>query len=555
VEVEVLAVPIRSRDDVKVALRDVPATGFRNKEMSAIVPWLGVCQPHVDTGHGETLAYGVKGRMGSLMPPVLLENFYPRLKDFVRRFIAKRGIRPLPPDTDFSVETWLDTTHYPRYRKVELQEKYDSTLNLLEKVGGSYKNFFVKLFAKDETYLDWKQARGIYARSDEAKVYFGPIFKQIEKVVFDPNVNPEFVKKIPVRDRGRYVMERLGNGEGNVFLATDYSSFECHFNAQLMEACELVLYEHMLSEVPGGGEMFEVISSVLTGRNCIYNKRLVATVQACRMSGEMNTSLGNGFSNLMLMHFVCEMKGIEATCVIEGDDGLLAINPAIAPTTEDFTQLGCKIKLETYGSMCEASFCGLVFDEEDQHVLTDPLDVLATTGWAPARYANAKHSKRNALLRAKALSLLYQYPAAPIISAFARALLRRTSGINIDNVLESKGISMWEREQMMGAKREGKFWEVELFIGSGSRHLVERVYGISVADQLRTEVFLDCMGEDSDLKLDWLLASVPPSWTEYWDKYVFTDTSTDQQIEIQPPVWKSALLEEKELYAKLGQLL
>lgn len=518
--------------------------------MTAIVPYVGACQPHVDTGDARTLACGVKGRIGSVMPPVTLENYYSLLREYVLNWLKERGVKPLAPDYDFSVVPWLETTSYTLARKLELSSLAEECLDPLERNNdGSLKHFIVKLFTKDETYPVPKHGRGIFARSDIAKIYFGPVFKAIEKVIFDPDLCPEFVKKIPVRERGEYVMSRLYN-EGHVYVATDYSSFECHFNSDLMENCEFLLYEHLLSAHPKGPEYMSIIKEVLTGKNRIYNKNLTAEVLACRMSGEMNTSLGNGFSNLMLMSFVCSLRGIEPRCVIEGDDGLLSVPYASAPTTEDFTQLGCKIKLVTFNRISEASFCGLIFDEEDRQVLTDPIDVITSFGWGSSRYCNARDGKRKALLRSKCLSLLSQYPACPIVSEAARAGLRFSASYDVRWILEHKGLSLWERDQLREAVDRGKFWNIIEPIGMGSRNLVAEVFNLPVDLQLQVEEYFRTCDLAQGIHIPALNPHIPDSFKQFWDGYVFTDSSLGEYVEITPPVWASQCLTDEEMFGK-----
>ena len=50
---------------------------------------------------------------------------------------------------------------------------------------------------------------------------------------------------------------------------------------------------------------------VIQGENRVFSKWFSGSVFARRMSGEMNTSLGNGFANLMMMTEVCLRIGME----------------------------------------------------------------------------------------------------------------------------------------------------------------------------------------------------------------------------------------------------
>jgi len=506
----------------------------RAVELASLGPHLdGVCLPHVDTRNRETQALGVMARMGKVLPELKDPNFYTELAIFVKEELGRRGIKPLAPDTDLTFETWLDNTNYPAWRKEELKTVEQEIFKLDETVqlcggGEKYKHFGVKLFTKDECYVDFKHARGIYARSDAAKIFFGPAVKAIEQVVYSHELGfKEFIKHVPVRERAKYIDQEL-NVEGNVYVATDYSSYEAHFNYDLMESCEFVLYDHMLSNVPGGTKLLGVMRDTWQGQNRIGNSKLLARVLACRMSGEMNTSLGNGFSNLMLMLFVCSKLGVRANGVVEGDDGLFSFPAGSSPRDEDFRSLGCDIKLVTHEKLSTASFCGLVFDEDDLEVITDPRDVIASLGWCSKRYAFSNKKTQLALLRSKALSCLHQYPACPMISEFARTLLKLTRSYDITKVLNSRNTSWWERNKLVEAV---KMTTIELteprVIGFGTRCLVEELYGISIEDQQTFEQLMKDKNDLLPIEFSPLYEVCPGSWKAYFDRFVIESTSME----------------------------
>ena len=86
-----------------------------------------------------------------------------------------------------------------------------------------------------------------------------------------------------------------------------------------MQAVEFVLYTYMLQHVIGGEHILGIMKEVLCGKNIVQNRYLDCIIEARRMSGEMNTSLGNRFSNLMFMAIVCEKLGLNCNGVVVGD--------------------------------------------------------------------------------------------------------------------------------------------------------------------------------------------------------------------------------------------
>lgn len=498
------------------AISNHQAAARRAEMVSAGCHVEGVCLPHPDTQDPYTLEAGVKRRMGQILP-VAGRAFYRRLRRTVTKWIKSRGISPLSPDIDRSFETWLSRTTYDTKRKLELTVIHNEIKDYLERDrNGALKFFKVKLFAKDETYVTWKHARGIYAREDVAKVYFGPYMKLMEDVVY---AQPEFIKHVPVRDRARYIMERL-YVEGGHYVATDYSSFEATFVQQLMLNCEFVLYEHLLCELPEGPELLGILKEVLTGKNIIENKFLYVIVIASRMSGEMNTSLGNGFSNLMLMIHACSVLGIKVIIgVVEGDDGLFVFMPGQKlPTPELFAKFGCIIKLDVYERISDASFCGQIFDPIDQEIITDPVEVIAKISWLNARYAGARSAKLKALLRCKALSYYYQYPACPVVTELALYCLRVSAGCDIRKVINS--VDSYKKDIILQANEE-KIWKEERKpIGEHTRLLVAEKFGLSVVDQIDIETILRNKTDLTPLSLTSVIATCPGEWLTYFEKYV-----------------------------------
>jgi len=480
--------------------------------------FVGAALPHPDTRSRTGLIAGFFGRMGKPMPQVTVPDYYERLNATTKKFIEERGIHPFSEADDFDFDAWLAEKKYPKWRKDQLSIINNEIVDMFERNdAGELKNFKIKLFCKDEDYIDFKLNRGIYAREDVAKVFFGPYIAAIEAILYE---QPEFIKHVPVARRGEYIMDMLYR-DGGKYIQTDYSSYECHFDPQRMKNCEFVLYEHMLGNSPRGKFAVDIMSEVFMGNNRVFSKHFEAVVLACRMSGEMNTSLGNGFSNLMMMREVCESNNFDCIGVVEGDDGLFVFGD-MHPTTQDFVDRGCRIKLEVFRELSLASFCGLIFDESDRQVITDPLDILCSTGYTTKTYAFSKPSKKLALLRCKGLSLLHQYPSCPIVSEYARYILRCTKHIDTRSLVEkSRSFSLWEREQYMDAIKD-KSYQSALEIGVNTRALVEEAYGIPFESQLRLENYFkstNVIKPIEDPFILYLISERCPSWIEYWNTF------------------------------------
>jgi len=491
---------------------------------------VGVVRPHpcsLDTG---TIIAGARKRF-LRNPPAAETALMEKFRRFVRRRCRKL-FTPIPSDADVSVETWLSHTSYPDWRRKELQLQWDGVASMWDP-DKSHRYFRCSSFMKDEDYPTYKHARAINSRSDAFKCAVGPVFKLIEEQVYR---HEAFIKHVPVADRPQYIMGLLYR-EGAKYFATDYTAFESLFTRQLMEACEFELYAYMTKYLPYGGEFMRLVREVLGGLNLCVFKDFKVMVEATRMSGEMCTSLGNGFSNLMLMQFMCSELGCsKVRGVVEGDDGLFTM-VGTPPTAEDFARMGLIIKAEVHDTISTASFCGLVFDQEDLINVTDPRKVLASFGWTSRRYARARTSKLVVLLRCKALSLAYQYPGCPIIAELGMYGVRCTekhsskNAVSFRDLLYRKGhFDSYKTELLLGAMKCGCIPQKKP--GMNTRLLVERLYGITLEVQLSIESYLRSLKTIQPLD-HWSFPTIfPELWYSHASKYSIESDRLDVNLEI-----------------------
>jgi len=474
----------------------------------------GVALPHVDPTDPETVLIGQNRRV-CFEPPKLNRKRLRRFARFVRRWLRRHsGLEPLSPSLDTTFEAWLDSKDtYPDWRKIQLREIWYKFDTIMEK-----RHFIVGGFVKDETYPEYKNARGINARSDMFKCFSGPFFSLIEKELFKKI--PWFIKYVPVPDRARLIYETLYD-ESSLFYGTDHTSFEGHFQPDLMKVCEFELYRYMIQYLDGGKQFMEICESVLAGVNKVFFKYFFYEIEATRMTGEMCTSLGNGFTNLMLILFVASESGFPDIFshfgFVEGDDSIFR-GPKDKPLqTHIFKELGFTIKLEKFEEINTASFCGNVFAPGDFYTVTNPLETMAGFGWTTARYARSKDSKLKCLLRSKSLSLLYEYRGCPILKHLALYGLRMTERYRAKSVPLNQYKAEKLKMQLQDMKENGlPIVEIPM----DTRILVERLYGISVDVQLKYESYLDSLTELQPLDIYLLDQNVHPEQIDYFNRYV-----------------------------------
>jgi hypothetical protein len=241
------------------------------------------------------------------------------------------------------------------------------------------------------------------------------------------------------------------------------------------------------------------------------------------MSGEMCTSLGNSFANLMIFLFVCSKAGIDEEEVdgfVEGDDGLFRFHADQKIDDKIFTRLGLTIKIEKHAELHTAAFCGLIFDPSSLIIVTDPRKVLAEFGWADPFYVRCNDVRLKELLKAKSMSFAHQYPGCPIVQSLAQFGMRMTRHIDIKRFIEKNAtMSHWHRERLMEAM-EGDLTTVP--VPDEARNIVESKFGITVSEQLEIEAMLDAKTDLTPIDLG-LPMYFPQEWNDYWANYVFRD--------------------------------
>jgi len=376
-----------------------------------------------DRNDPETQIYGIFKRMGRKLPKV---NKL-KLKEFA--LFVRKMLKKLNPLSLMDIQTfqeWIKDSPYTEARRRELTIAYLQCFGFPLDSQASW----IDSFMKTECYGEVKFPRSINSRHDAFKAFSGPFFKAIEKVIYSfagwPGMDYcPFIKHVPVADRGKYISEHL-LGPDLFYFATDYVAFEASFQRCFMQVCELELYRYMLSLFPF---VAEFICRVISGTNFGHMRScgVAFDIMAHRMSGDMCTSLGNGFSNLMLALFI--LQGKYCHVLIEGDDGLIAVqSPDDIPNQQMYEDFGFSVKLESVTDPRLGSFCGCVCP--GNVLIKEPRRVLQKFGWLHSDLY-ATDQTLLSRLRAKALSLAWEAPNSPVTRAIADRVLQLTANLPV----------------------------------------------------------------------------------------------------------------------------
>lgn len=461
----------------------------------------GAILPAPDPDVIENVVGGVSKRFGVATPQIDIKMMK-EFGNFVDRWL-RVNLVPLAPGIDMSVSSWLLKTHYPEWRRKQLASNWDRHYQTIPRWQTVRERMArCTSFIKREWYSAYKEARCINSRSDWFKCATGPAIHCIEEVVYA--TVPEFIKHVPVADRPAVIQSLYLPGV-KVF-TSDHTSFEAHLSSSFMQNCELKLYDYMLQNVEYGKRISRLLRASLAGINrCRFFDRwqpVDVSLPGTRMSGDMCTSLGNGFSNLMLMLFVCGKKGATCKGFVEGDDGVFAVTGPV-PTHEDFEVLGFNIKIREDPDPYVADFCGNVFDPIDLVNVPDVLKQLVKFGWSMSEFRFGTTSQRSALLRAKALSALSSWAGCPVLQEVALYVLRFLGNGRV--IFEDN----WVREHTNITVKARP-------VGIRTRELLQRKYGLPIYTQLHIEEW--CRTQNSLRPMPLGIIEVPAPWVSEWNR-------------------------------------
>lgn len=423
----------------------------------------------------ETVMQGARYRYCRASQPVDMVLIR-KLRNFTKRYVLSRFDKINPADVTF--EGYLQQSHYTEKQKQVLRLAKNDLIGIPEKL--VYKGFgkieFMNLGELEFSDI-YKLVRCINGPPNKWKAYAAPCISAVEHIVCQ---DKHFAKYIPVRDRPGMIFERL-HSFVPPYVVTDYTSFESGFTEHVEWATEQVLYEHMLQDF----EEMPVIIEQMKSVHHIKYRDFKVKIPATRMSGDPQTSLGNGFTNLMIMLFVAEECGLQCDGFVEGDDGLFAFSGV--PDMTIPTRLGFELKFVFHPTLFTTSFCGLLMSRS-LACYSDPVYQLVKFGWSTSRLRDSsKKGMKKSLLRGKALSLLYCHPRCPILTALALKYIQLTN--DVDAIFQ---MDYWSAKISLEAQKFTKetIAEIEKGISPEDREDFYELFHVSVDVQLCLEEYI-----------------------------------------------------------------
>lgn len=275
------------------------------------------CANIVESVHERVLGRTVEGKWEPTLQPVAGAFRSASLVAFRRGVVQGLGGYSLPWSTDQFVN------HY----RGQKRRRYASAARSLESNPLKREDSYPSVFLKAEKWHEAKAGRLISARSPRYNLCVGryllPLEHRVYKAIDGVWGGPTIMKGYTPERRAAVAAGHAAYfGDGCwVAFGTDYSKFDQHTSQDALR------WEHgvYLAAYLGDRDLQTMLSWQL--RNTCYanavDGRVRYTAMGGRMSGDMNTAMGNCLISAGLLHAWCSERGIEARAMVDGDDAVV----------------------------------------------------------------------------------------------------------------------------------------------------------------------------------------------------------------------------------------
>lgn len=423
---------------------------------------------------------------------------------------------------------WLAKSKYNRGR---IQQLWLSFLSLYAMHAGIRNS---KSHLKDEPYEDFKIPRSINSPSDESKVLIGPLQKEVDEATYQGEKTKDFFfKHTDPKDYAKILYDILGS---NPVYETDFSSFEAHHWGAFAKIVVMWML-HMIRPLNLSSRHRLLVALMILGVNRTVFKDIRVSVDQRLMSGAMWTSSANSVLNLVIMSYIsARVRFPHAPARMlphlnsdfrgkfEGDDGICRDFGNPYPIIRG---LGLDLKLERKKDFGHAKFCGNVCDIESvisgsPNIVCNPVKVLRNFFLLPSKYANARQTVQDSLIRARALSYYFNFRNCPVVGELCYRICQLTHNLSISDKTMA-ALESHKRNFVVQAVRD-RVWQHTPQVPASSRKLVESRFGMSVGLQLEFENAIRVQGPVFFLPTHTLLSAndfeyalnhVHPAGTQY----------------------------------------
>jgi len=381
---------------------------------------------------------------------------------------------------------------------------YERALHEIITQGVTRHDYKIKAFVKGEKFDPTAKvnpdARVIQARSPKANLMIARYLRPMERKVYglkDRFGLPLFAKTAGAFDRAHIIREKFRfMGPRTVCFSLDGKRWDMHIKSGVLREEHRVYnsmcHDHELKNIL----QEQLINSGKTRSGIRY------TVRGCRMSGDMNTALGNCVLMCGMIHAAIEtILGPDAWFTIydDGDDCLLFLREEDVDKVRDnitdvFLGYGQELDLQNEArDPCDVVFCQskMVKTELGWQMVRDWRKVLSHGTSGTKHWNNIKLVRP--MMNAVGSCELALNRGVPILQSYGQALKRLGNGEQLKWLDVDAGLKI-RVKQTLQLSHEGmeKIYNINSIpVTVEARMSFERTWGVPVWEQLVIEGYLD----------------------------------------------------------------
>jgi len=296
-------------------------------------------------------------------------------------------------------------------------------------------------------------------------------------------------KGLNAKQRAALLRQKWECFEAPVCVSLDASRFDKHVSREVL----LQEHQYYIDCFGDNPELKELLDMQLKNR-CRTANGVKYTVDGGRMSGDINTALGNCLIMIMMIMAACDQLGLRAEVLDDGDDCLLIferkyLDQVIAALPAIFLEFGQELKVENIAyDICDVVFCQskVVETAEGEMFVRDWRKVLshACTG---TKYWDNPRMVRPMMGLVGSCELAMSR-GVPILQPFAEAVLRNSRGKRAKATTIDPGVIMRVRAEL--GSFEEAYDNKSLPITQSARMSFARTFGVEIWEQLAIESIL-----------------------------------------------------------------
>lgn len=349
---------------------------------------------------------------------------------------------------------------------------YEGAVKSLEGLSVQRRDAYLKTFVKAEKINTTKKPdpapRVIQPRNVRYNVEVGRYLRRFEHYLYrgiDEIWNgPTIIKGYTVEQIGKIARDAWDSFTSPVAIGFDMKRFDQHVSSDALK------WEHSvyLDAFCHDSYLAELLEWQLVNKGVGYasDGMIKYKVDGCRMSGDMNTAMGNCLIACAITHDFFRSRGIRARLMNNGDDCVVICEKECAAVVKadmvrHWRQFGFQCELECDAEIFEQiEFCQMrpVYDGEKYVMVRNPLVSLSKDSYSVGPWNGINHARK--WVNAVGLCGISLTGGIPVVQSYYNMMIRNTQSVNSSGILRDVSFASGFRElARLGNRKSGAISE------------------------------------------------------------------------------------------------